>query len=86
MATELEKEVQAAKQPDPAAEPELMRNALKEIQQDLSWFFACAGHVSRDDMMMMIRDAQKRIDAVRPVVWPPEQEDNEDRPPLDDNF
>lgn len=85
MATELEKALQAAKQPDPADEPELMRNALKEIQQDLSWFFACAGHVSRDDMMMMIRDAQKRIDAVRPVVWPPDPNWTEPEP-LDDNF
>ena len=62
-----------------------LRNALREIDGSLSWFFSCAGAVSRDDMAGMIRDAKKQIDGVRAIVWPPEPAQPEPAP-LDNNF
>ena len=53
--------------------PDALADALRAIHQDLSFFFACAGSVSRDDMASMIRSAQKRVDGVQGILWP-EQE------------
>ena len=62
--------VAIAKQPPPENAENAMREALRRIDEDLSWFFECAGAVSREDMVGMIRDAQKRIESVRGDVWP----------------
>lgn len=62
--------VAIAKQPPPENAENAMREALRRIDEDLRWFFECAGAVSREDMAGMIRDAQKRIDSVRGDVWP----------------
>ena len=72
MTTELERAVAVAKQPDPADEAEMLKEALRSINEDLSWFFSCSGAVSRHDMVDMIRCAQKRVDSVRNIVWPPD--------------
>jgi len=63
-----------------------MRDALREINQDVQWFFSCGGAISREDMMMIIRDVRRRVDKVRAIVWPPEPEDADPLPPLDNDF
>lgn len=49
-----------------------LETSLKAIHEDLKFFLANEGNVSRDDLVSMIRAAQSRIDAVQAVLWPEE--------------
>ena len=62
-----------------------MAEALLNIHQELSWFFACAGHVNREDMVAMIAAAQKQVDGVREIIWP-EDENATEPEPLSNDF
>lgn len=57
-----------------AQDPAIARlsSALRDVHQDLRWFFAAGGSVSRDDMASMIRQAQKRVEGVSDLLWPAE--------------
>lgn len=45
------------------SETEMLREALRQIDQDLNWFFSCGGAISREDMVGIIRDVRKRVDS-----------------------
>jgi hypothetical protein len=63
---------------------EKLRKALAAIDQEISWWFSCAGAVSRDDILSMFRGVRAQIDGVRDVVWP--ETDEPEAAPLDNNF
>lgn len=51
-------------------ERDKLRSALQAIDAELRWFRDAGGAVSRDDLVGMIRDTLKHIDAVRDLVYP----------------
>ena len=53
---------------------EKLRQALKDIHHEGQWYFSCGGAISRDDMMGIIRETRKRVDAVGDIVWPERKE------------
>jgi len=50
-------------------EVEQLRKALRDVEQAISWYFAAHGCVSHDDMVAMIRDVSRHIDAARDVIY-----------------
>lgn len=70
-----------------ADDTEKLRQALIAINGEISWWFSCAGHVSRDDIVSMFRGVKSQIDGVRDIVWPETAETKDAEPaPLDNNF
>ena len=69
----------------PSPEEQQLREALIGIEDDVRWYFTCGGAISRDDLVAIMRDVQRRIDGVRHILWPPSPEDVE-QPPLDNDF
>lgn len=64
-----------------------LRNALVAINQEISWWFSCAGQVSRDDVVSMFRGVKAQIEGVRDLVWPDESDETTAQSaPLDNDF